>query len=219
MATRTIPAIGTPAARRAAMRASLVAYRLVALDELWTAEVDAAQGAPGEADLRELEELARELSDVLTESRDHAYELRMMLDEQVSDDAFTEALDAISESPAAPSDLLEMLVLSVPEYEPRSAVITACDYIRETADSESALLHEKLSALQSGGAAQGDVRMPFKCAALLMLVGGGAVASIGLGGAPLFVGMSVGSQVGLGALAWIEGKCPNLLAEIGFGRR
>ena len=108
----------------------------------------------------------------------------------------------------------------MPDFELRSASIAACDYLREMAGSEAQALNEKLSAIvDSGEVPEGDYKLPFRCAALLGLVGVGVAASIGLGGAPLFVGMATVNQVGLGALGWVGGRCPSLLPEISFGRR
>lgn len=221
MAIRSIPNIGTPAGRRRSTEAAILTVRLLAFDELWTSEVEGTERgtARSEEDYAALEQLVGDMRVGLTELRDYAYELRMMFSEQLSDDAVAQALDAIAKLPTVPSDLLSILSSAVPDYEVRGAVIAACDYVRETAAAESDLLDAKLAAILRGETSPGDFRLPFTCAALLLLVGAGVAGSIGLGGAPLYVSLTIGSQVGLGALGWVQGKCPKVLPEITFGRR
>lgn len=221
MAVRTVPEVGTPAGRLAAVRAMISTHRLIALDDLWTAQLDAAAAGTDTSaveDLDALQQLVDEMRDGLGTIGDSAYEVRMMLD-QLGDEAVDEALDAIAESPTGPSELRSMLTSALPDYEVRSAAITACDYVRATASEETEVLSQKLAAVRAGERPTGDFRLPFKCAALLMLVGAGVAGTIGLGGAPLFVGLSVSSSCGLGALGWMESHCPRVLPTISGGRR
>jgi hypothetical protein len=219
VATRANPGVGTFSGRLAAAEAASLVQRLLALDDLWTAELATAgqEGPLSEADLAVFDELVGQMREGLAEIGDHAYEVRSMLDE-LPDEAIAQALEKIAELPTAPAEL-QSLSTALPDYAPRGAAIAGCDFIRETAGAESNDLGEKLAALHQGEVPSGDFRLPFRCAALLMLVGAGAAATIGLGGAPAFVVLSAGSQVGLGALGWMSSKCPGVLPDIDFGRR
>jgi hypothetical protein len=199
----------------------VVAQRLVTVDDLWTAQLDAAASGRDDSilgDSEALEALADEFRTGLREIGDRAYEVRLMLSE-MTDEAVEKALSAIATTPGAPADLVQMLRSGVADYEPRSASIAACDYLRDTAEEELGLIEEKVVALKRGAVPPGDLRLPFKCAVMLMMVGAGVVASVGLGGAPLYVGLAVASQCGLGAVGWVEGRCHKSMELIGQGRR
>jgi hypothetical protein len=107
----------------------------------------------------------------------------------------------------------------VPDFEPQSATIAACDYLREKASAEAALLDEKLLVIRSGELTPGDFLMPFRCAGLLLLVGAGVAATISSGGAAAPILLGVGSQVGLGIREWQRDGCRVELPTISFARR
>ncbi len=218
---RTAPDIGTPAGRYAAVQAMTLAQRLLALDDLWTAFADSAVNSEDRLTVEEvgvIERLVGEIRDGLYLLDGAAYEVRTMLAAS-DDETVAEALDAISESSGGPFQLRSLLTSALPDYEPRSAAITACDYLRENWGAESDLLGEKLAAVQSGEAPPGDWRFPFKCAAFLMVVGAGVAATIITGGAPVAVGLAVTNGVGGGVLGWTKAGCPDVLGAIGGGRR
>jgi hypothetical protein len=148
----------------------------------------------------------------LGETPAQAYELRHML-EELTDETVHQAIAKIAETPGAPAHLSSLLASNLEDYEPRGAAIQACDYLHDQASIEASLLDEKLAALRRGEVPSGDFRLPFRCSIHLMTLGAGVVATIGLGGAPVFVAVSIASQVGMGALGWEGLKCPNLLAE------
>lgn len=221
MEVRIAPELGTPSGRYVANEAGTLLHRLIAHDDLWTAELSRAsgQGSLPEAEIRTLVDLVAEMQRDLEEVPDRVNEVRLMFDEATDEDV-DRAFESIAEHPWAPPSLGSLLEGELPDYELRSASIAAFDYLREMAASEVRTLDEKLSAIVgSGEVPEGDYKLPFRCAALLALVGVGVAASIGLGGAPLFVGMATVNQVGLGALGWVGSKCPALLPEISFGRR
>jgi hypothetical protein len=221
MAVRIAPELGTPAGRYIATEAGALLYRLIAHDDLWTAELGRAsgQGSLSENEIQALGDLVAEMRRDLEEVPDRAYEVRLMLDEATDEDV-DGVFATIAEHPWASPSLGSLMEGELPDYELRSASIAACEYLRKMARSEARILDEKLSAIvESGEVPDGDYKLPFRCAALLALVGVGVAASIGLGGAPLFVGMATVNQVGLGALGWVGSKCPPLLPEISFGRR
>jgi hypothetical protein len=221
MEVRIAPELGTPSGRYVATEAGILLHRLIAHDDLWTAELGHAsgQGSLLETEVRALVDLVAEMRRDLEKVPDRAYEVRLMLDEATDEDV-DRAFTVIAEHPWASPSLRSLLEGELPDYELRGASIAACDYLREMADSEAQTLNEKLTAIvDSGEVPEGDYKLPFRCAALLGLVGVGVAASIGLGGAPLFVGMATVNQVGLGALGWVGSKCPSLLPEISFGRR
>jgi hypothetical protein len=195
--------------------------RLLVLDDLWTAQLDAAAagiGGSGVDDVDTLRALVAEMQDCLATIVNSAYEVRLMVSE-LSDGQMAEALDVIGQSPAAPDGLRERLEASLPDYEPRGAIITACEFVGENASGEADILSGKLAELEEGGLAEGDLGKAFKCAALLMLAGASVAGTIGLGGAPVFVGLSVAGTCGMGVVGWIEANCPKFLPAISGGRR
>lgn len=220
--TYTAPAVGTPAGRLAAIQALALIQRLLALDDLWTALMDgAASGEDPSAveNLDVMDELVLEIREGLEAIGRRAYDVRTMLS-SLDDGQFDQALDVISESLGVQTpDLRSILESTLPDYEPRGAAITACDYIRENWSSESSLMLEKLEALRRGETPGGDWRFPYKCAGFLMLVGAGVAGSIATGGAILGVGLTIGSSVGLGTYGWSSAGCPDVLGAIGGGRR
>lgn len=221
MEVRIAPSLGSPAGRHAATRAAALVQRLLLLDDLWTAQLDAAAAGLDTSaveDVETLGALVEEMRECLANIGDSAFEVRSMLDE-LSEEQMAQALDAIGESPVAPSELRPTLEASLPDFDPRGAAITACDYILETAWDEAELLNEKLAAVERGERPTGDLRMPFKCAALLMFTGLAVTASIGLGGAPVFVGMAVAGNCGISVIGWTEARCPKLLPTISRHRR
>ncbi len=218
---KVAPGVGTPEGRLAATQAVALMQRLLLLDDLWTQLMDAAaSGADSSAiDRAEvMRDLVRDMQEGLQEIPDRMYEVRLMLD-SLTDEEFDRGLDAIAASPGAPSDLRSALAAALPDYEPRGASITACDYIIATRAEESALLFEKLDALERGETPGGDFRVPFKCAGFLAVVGAGVAATIMTGGAAAAVGLQLASVVGGGAFGWSGAGCPPVLPQISFGRR
>jgi hypothetical protein len=215
------PGIGTPRGRYVATQTSALVQRLLALDDLWTAELRQAssRGPLQDSDVDTFRDLVDELRRGLGEMEARAAEIRYMLDE-TRDDQFEHAFSRIAESEDAPPDLAELALGNLADYELRGAAITACDYVREMAGAEADLLSEKLRTIEDlGEVPMGDWRIPFRCAGLMMLVGIGVAGTIGLGGPPVFVAMTTVSGVGLGVREWIKDDCPTHLPEIGFGRR
>jgi hypothetical protein len=98
-------------------------------------------------------------------------------------------------------------------------IIAACDYLLEETSAETDLLYGKLEAVRRGELSPGDFRFPYRCALFLALAGAGAVATIGLGGAPVYVGLALVNSTGLGVLGWEANGCPRVLPEIGRDRR
>lgn len=221
MGVKVAPAVGTPEGRLAGMQALALIERLLLLDELWTRLMDDAASGDDRSALDRpdvMRDLGRDIDAALGEVADRAYEVRLMLD-SLTDEQFDRALDAVAATPGAPPELRSTLTDALPDYEPRGAAITACDYIVATHAEESALLYQKLDALERGEALGGDLRFPFRCAGFLAVVGAGVAATVITGGAAAVVGLQLASAVGGGVYGWSGAGCPRVLPEISFGRR
>lgn len=214
------PEVGRPYGRYVATQAGALLQHLVTLDDLWTAEL---QGATGrtllEDDVRTLEQLVSRMERGLAEVGGHAYDVRLMLDE-AGDEVIDEAFRRIVDAEGAPPSLADRLLPQLEDYELRSAAITGCAYVEAKADDEAQLLREKLTVILGGREVPpGDFLMPFRCAALIALVGAGTVSVIGLGGPAGFVALGAMSQVGLGAFGWDKAECRMQMPTISLGRR
>lgn len=221
MGVDVVPEVGSRYGRYIATQTTFLAQRLLMLDELWTAELAraASVGEVDDEDVMVFERLVGEMQAGLEGIGDAAYKVRMMIDE-LGAEGFDLALDRITASQAdLGGDLLGILAAEVPDFEPQSATIAACDYIREKASAEAALLDEKLAVIRNGELTPGDFLMPFKCAGLLLLVGAGVAATISTGGAAAPVLLGVASQVGFGIREWRRDSCRVELPVISFERR
>lgn len=162
MSVRVAPAVGTPEGRLAGVQALALIEHLLLLDELWTQLMDAAASGEDSSAVDRpdvMRDLVRDIQAVLEEVPDRAYEVRMMLD-SLTDEEFDRGLDRIAATPGASPDLRSTLAAALPDYEPRGAVITACDYIIATRGEESALLFQKLDALERGETPGGTFASP-----------------------------------------------------------
>jgi hypothetical protein len=212
-----MPRVGTFQGRYVATKAGALIQHLLVLDDLWTSTLEEASGGGqlGEDDIEMLSELVNEMQHGLKIVPERLQGTQVML-EELDRESFARAFAAIVESSAG-YQTLEPLLEVFEGQDLQGDTIAACNYLREMAGQESDLLGEKLSAIVDLSAVPpGDFRLPFRCAALLGLVGMGVVATIGLGGAPVFVGMAVVSQVGLGGFGWVGAQCPNVLPKIRF---
>ncbi len=214
------PEVGSLYGRYVAARAGFSLQRLVHQDEIWTSELEMAaeRGVLGPADMDGLERLVAEMEASLREVQSQVRDLRPMLND-VKDDEVDEAFALILATKGGPEQM-GVVREQLGDYELRGAAIAGCDYVMEKADEEALLLREKLSRIvEQGEVPPGDLRAPFRCAALIALVGAGTVSMIGLGGPVGLVAMGAVSQVGLGALAWMQENCTTQIHEITFGRR
>ena len=220
---KTRPEVGTPYGRLVAIRATSLMQRLLTLDDLWTEELERmASGEPvPDSDIEVLGQLVSDMQRGLEELPDAAYELRLMLDE-LGPERFDQILDAFGDRDKVPWDVRETLAEMLPDYEPQSAAIAACDYIRETAPSEAALLTEKLETIRRGEATPGDFLMPFRCAGYLLGIGStvaaGAIAVVAGGPvAPAALGLVYPAISFIED--WRERGCRVELPTISFQRR
>lgn len=215
-----LPEVGTPYGRLVSVRSLSLVQRLLMLDDLWTAELarTTAEGAVSEDTVAMLTQLVDEMRDGLEQLPDAAYEVRHMLDE-LRGERFDQALAAIGEASEPRSDPGAMLSDQLPDYEPQSATIAACDYIREKARAESALLDEKLAAIRRGESTPGDFLLPFRCAVHLLGLGTSVAGAILAGGA---IGPAALTLVSPGISCiqgWRRDGCRQELPTISFGRR
>jgi hypothetical protein len=216
------PVAGAPYGRYLATKASTSAQRLLALDDLWTAELEQAsgRGTLDEADVAMLRELVGEIQHGLRGLADQAYDLRTMLSE-VSDQEVDSAFEAVVGSPQAAPDLRELAEPMLVDGGLCGATVAACEYVYEKADSEAGVLSEKLETIAAAGEVPaGDWKPPFRCAVALVMAGGAVTATILIGGGtPVLVGILVVDRVRSGIKEWQQEGCPAKLPHIGFGGR
>lgn len=215
-----MPAIGTPAGSAAAMRTITLVQRLLALDDVWTAQLEAAKGG-GPVSNEDVEVAATLVADMqagLDQLQSDAEVLSMIL-QAAGSAQFEDALAALAGLPGTPDDLVEVWEASLPDFTLWSASIEACQYLRDEAPAEKDLLAEKLERLRRGEVTEGDFRFPVRCAMHLMLAGGTVIATVGLGGAPAFVLLGASCAAGQAVMGWKDGGCPRILPEISRGRR
>jgi hypothetical protein len=215
------PEVGTPYGRYVSTEAAALLQRLLILDDLWTAELEQAseRGPLGDDEVYTLERLVDAMERGLENVREPLSGIRLMLDE-VGDEAVDQAFQEIAEAPGAPPRLTETLLSQLDDFELRSAAIAGCAYLEAKAEDEAELLREKLAVIVEGREVPpGDFLIPFRCAALIALVGAGTVSVIGLGGPAGFVALGAVSQVGLGALGWDKAECGLQMPTISFRRR
>lgn len=216
----SIPGIGTPAGTAAAMRAVTLVQRLLALDDVWTAQLETAKrGSPVSAD--DVEVAATLVADMqagLDQLHGEAELLALIL-QDAGPTVFEEGLAVLAQLPATPDDLIEMWEASLPDFTLQSASIEACQYLRDEAAAEKDLLAEKLERLRRGEVTEGDFRFPVRCAMHLMIAGGTVIAIVGLGGAPTFVLLGAACAAGQAVMGWTDGGCPKVLPQISRGRR
>jgi hypothetical protein len=147
----------------------------------------------------------------------------MMLDE-TADEAVNHALEAVLAASSEGTELRtalseELLSETLGGYEMRSAVIAACSYVEAQASEEQGLLAAKLDRLAAGDIEHGDFRFPFRCAAYLVLCGGGVALAVASGvGLPLVIG-GVALETGRAIHGWKDGGCKQAWDDITGGRR
>jgi hypothetical protein len=220
MEVKTLPGLGTPQGRLASFRAVSLGQHLLALDDLWTAELGRVTESAtiSDDDLEMLVELVEGMRGGLKRLPDVAYELRNMLDE-LGPERFDRALEAIGEASERPFFPRDMLADELPDYEPQSAAIAACDYVREKASGEAALLGEKLEVLRRGEMTPGDFLLPFNCAMHLFVLGASVSGTILLGGAVGPVALSLVGPAYSAVQSWRRDGCRVEIPAITFGRR
>lgn len=214
------PEVNTAYGRVVASRVGFSLQRLIHLDELWTADLEAAAGR-GRLDESEIEAVQHQASAMereLGEAGRLSGELRMMLNE-AEDGLVNRAFRSIAGAEGAAGVVIDSAA-HLDGYEIRSAAIAGCDYLAANAEAEAAALRAKVAKILSDGEVPpGDLGAAFRCAALIALVGAGTISVIGLGGPLGLVAMGAVSQVGLGALCWMQENCGSRIQEITGGRR
>ena len=227
---------GTSAGRLAGLRALTVAQKLLVTDELWTGELIRVRqsGVVSDEDLAVFEELGQELHSDLAAIRPLSTELRLMLNDDLTDENVDDALRALVE--AEPSLEVASRWLdgeSLPDYSFRGAAIAACEYVEAEAPQESNEIQIKLSELRERRVPPADLPQRLRCSLIAVaaagalvgaIAGAGAAVVTGVGGAGLvlaYVGAGAVSVSALatGVLCWVEAKCPSVLAAIGRFRR
>lgn len=213
-------AVGTPAGRAAATRAVVLAQRLLALDDVWTIQLEAARegDVTARGDVHTAASVVDEMRAGLRDLQGAAETVELML-RDAGGELVEEGLAILEAQPAAPPDLAERFARALPDFTLWSASMEACQYLRDELATEEQLLSGKLDALYRGEVPEGDFRFPFRCALHLMLAGGTVVATIGLGGAPAFVLIGAACASGQALMGWESAGCPNVLPAISRGRR
>jgi hypothetical protein len=214
------PQVGTPHGRLASIRALLLVQQLLALDDLWTAEMErvTTEQLHTEADIEALTDLVDEMEAGLARLPTAAYEVRLMI-EELSDGEFEASFARMLEGH---DELRSSFADDLPDFAPRGAVIVACDFVREKSSGEVLLLREKLEKVQRGEATPGDFLISFRCAGYLVGIGttiAGAAVGTAMGGplAPAALGLVYPAISFIED--WKDRGCRVQLPEISFGRR
>lgn len=215
------PEVATPNGRYAAAKVRIAVDRLLALDDLWTAELELAsdQEQLGEPDLEMLAALGEEMQGALLELAGPLADFREMV-ENAPPGVVNSAFAEIVKSPYFPRTLAEEILANPDDYELQGAVVEACDYLLTEVRPESDHLAEKLARIiEEGEVPPGDLRPAFRCALGLVVAGAGVAVSIADGGTVVTVVMNVAVDVGKGVVSWIKNDCPRRFPSIHFGRR
>jgi len=168
-----MPELGTADGRRAAVEVGSRLQRLIALDDLWTSELEsrAGQGAMAQEEVEALSAIGNAMQQELEFVPGQVDELASMLRE-LDGGQIEEALAALAVVPGldrSPGELLEAL----PE-DLRGSIVSGCEYLSDHSGEEAQLLGQKIASIEaSGGVPPGDLRFPFRCAAMIALVGRG----------------------------------------------
>jgi hypothetical protein len=178
---RTRPTADNLAGAIAATRASIVIDRVLALDDLWTANLrglDSDDRAAIDQHLPELRELVIELAGALDSLAEPLKELEYVL-ESSSESDFDAGLDRLTNAvPGVRDTLSHMFEHEITGIGPKGATIFACQYLQEEAGDERDRLWGKYERLEGGGPPDPDLRPSFRCALYLAKVGASSALSI-----------------------------------------
>jgi hypothetical protein len=214
MATSS-PGAATLSECRAWFEASDTAHRLNLLDDLWSAYAGQVESGvvPLIDDPEGLRRLVGDMQALVGDLDATAGELRLTIRGMGGEAIDRALLSLLDQDPNGPR-LKDELGQALAGRAFSEATIAACDYLQTHASDEIGHLQRGLDALLSGGLAQGDFKVPFKCS--LTIIGAAliVVASVALGtmagipiGAPL-IGAVAGAALGLGtAIVAVASNC------------
>jgi hypothetical protein len=187
-------------------------------DEIWTAEVTAAQeaGKPlSPEELAGIRDLVEQMKGELDTLAGPLYELRTMVAE-APPGTLEAALDELVSSGVV-SDQAAAELRSGLQADLQDAFVDAAGYILESASGEMQALDEQFAALESGEPGYGDFGDKFWCAATVVAAGALVAGTVVIGGPVLGVGLVVGGTVGGAASALHFGKCFPGFPKFRFG--
>jgi hypothetical protein len=193
------------------LQASERVVSLLALDEMWSVYLTAAQESQvAEVDFSGLLGLSERMLDGLDELVETGPGAAYFVNSQ-SDEALVAGLQKLKDQ-YGPAELFDWLLGD--EFAGtslREVFLSAWNWIRDNADDESGILRSKREILSTGNLCDPDFRLRFKC--ILVVAGLGAATALAAAGVVATLG--VGAVVGLGvvataggtALAWKDSGC------------
>jgi len=196
--------------------------RLITLDDLWTAQLQAISQLPPDVRMKQyhpLSQLVEEMSTGLSAIRHYAHGIGLTLaSSSVSDHDFDEALRSLGRSAAtsitrAPEQLIETLRSGLEGVSPKDAAIYACNYVYWNADNEAGFLRAKLDQIERGEAPTGDLSHTFRCAVTLLGVAAGVGLAIVTGGSVVVIALGVAVPV-ITAVGEFCDHCLKVVAQL-----
>lgn len=186
--------------------------QLLALDDMWTAYLQAARAEVlTDVPFEGLQGIAADMRLLLETLAPTAGEVRGALDRH-SDEAINHLLVEVRESQPSAAGLLDWLLAGgFDGISPRETLMRACDELQAETPAEIEILASKADLLARGELPDPDLRLSFRC--LSTLVGVGAFAALAAAGAVTVIGVipaaALGVLGGAGGLAdaWDRGKC------------
>ena len=184
------------------VRATLAAERSLLLDDLWTAyllDADPDDERALQSDMPYLRSLVDQLLTALEDLSIEARELGNVVRE-IDESDFEEAFGALVRAqPVGEDRLREGLASILSDDLLQTAVIAACEYVSAKVDVERDELRKKIELIASGGFTAGDLSAPFKCAGVVVGIGGAitVVAASAAGGAGAAVLVGAGGKLGV----------------------
>jgi len=193
------------------LQASERVVSLLALDELWSVSLTAAQGSrEADVDFPGLLGLSERMSDGLRELEETLPRAAELVNSQ-SDEALVAGLQRLHDE-YGPTELFDWLLGDKPAGTSLLDVFqSAYSWIQNNIAHERSILWDKQALLRGGTPCDPDFRLRFKCVlvvaglgAVAALAAAGAVATLGVG---LTVGIGVLAAAGGTALAWDDSGC------------
>ena len=204
-----------PWARLNALQVFSNMQRLDALDDLWTLQLEAAR-EKYDSTLVDYPATAtawvRTIQAGLIDLRPSVETLQQMLEDEESDN-FNLALQVVVEN-AEPAERRALAVDAISGIDWLESAKRACELLLKDTDGEFEVLEKKLGLLHHHEVPEGDFGPRFKCALSVAALSAGVIATLGLGGAPLYVGLSIGGNITMFVVAWKSTGCPQVVKDI-----
>jgi hypothetical protein len=193
------------------LQASERVVSLLALDELWSVSLTAAQGSrDAEVDFSGLIGLSERMLDGLSDLAETLPRATDLMSSQ-PDEALMTGLQRISDQ-YGPTELFDWLLgHEAARTSLREVFLPAWTWIGDNVAEELEILRGKREILETGNLCDPDFRLRFKCilvvaglGAATVLAAAGVVATLGIG---VTVGLGVLAVAGGTALAWDDSGC------------